>query len=99
LLYIIGDFIVDFYQFYLLSNRISEVRKQYMKTGGSEMYATLQSLLSERRSYYMTFAINLCNLPMALEWSLNDGILPDIGIPLFGSVGSLLGLYRKWTSL
>ena len=91
--------IIDSYELYKLSNRINEVKKQYMRSGEKELQSTIQSLLSQRRTYYFNFAINLSNLPMAIEWSLDEGILPDIGIPFFGAVGSFLGLYRKWSSI
>eukprot|EP01080_Neovahlkampfia_damariscottae_P006903 gene6903-11065_t len=98
LIYIVCDLIIDSYELYQLSNRINDVKKQYMRSGEKELQSTIQSLLAERRRYFFNYAINFSNLPMALEWS-TDGFLPDIGIPIFGTVGSFLGLYRKWTSI
>lgn len=48
---------------------------------------------------YLNLLSNFLNLPMALEWSLQEGFLPEIGIPAFGLLGSILSFYIKWSSL
>jgi hypothetical protein len=40
--------------------------------------------------------INLSNIYLAVHYSLNESPLHEYGIGIFGTIGSLLGLYKCW---
>jgi hypothetical protein len=45
---------------------------------------------------YVKIGINLCDLPLAVTWSLRSDPLPLIPTALFGTISSSVGLYLKW---
>ena len=107
--YILLDLIGDSYRLYLLTYETSEAwkvsgasRNMFPSSYLQETYVKNldmpRNLLisSRRRAIYVKSIMNLCDLPLAIAWSLNRDLLSPLALILCGCISSSIGLYVKW---
>lgn len=84
-----------------LEKKIKEIQKKKipLQETLSKIKKEYDHLEIKRENIYLTLIVNICNLPMAIEWSRIDPYLPEIGIPFIGLIGSYFSFYLKWKSL
>jgi len=100
LVYVVLDILVDIRKLTLEHTKMLKAKSNNGNVlTPAQISEITTNYTSNIQGIYLNLVSNFLNLPMALEWSLQEGFLPEIGIPAFGLLGSILSFYMKWSSL
>ncbi|KAI9323679.1 peroxisomal biogenesis factor 11 [Dichotomocladium elegans] len=56
----------------------------------------MASIKAERSSIFVNTMINSGYLPLTVHWSLEQGLIPDVLVGLFGGFASIFQIYAAW---